>query len=372
VLLPLNDFESMTDHLREAEALSLALNDRWRLAWASTHQTAFYFNTNQHPEAETAGRLALEIATELDDFPLQVLAHFMLGLTYLYVCDYLRSIDFLSWNVDVLHGARAYERFNEPGLPAVFSRSYLLRALAEVGEFDRGAARADEALHLAVSADHPFTLAGALEGIGFLHLRRGAIQEAVAVLERGLRLCEEWQFHLVHYPTAAYLGTAYALAGRDTEALPLLEQAATLPLGFHPALWMAMLGEAHLLADRLTEASECAEQALTRAEGTRETGSRAWTLRLQAEIAARAVPSDTAGAEARYGEALALADELGMRPLQARCHLGLGTLYRRIGRLDEAHAELATAIAMLSQMGMTFWLPEAQSEFDALTSTPTQ
>jgi hypothetical protein len=51
-----------------------------------------------------------------------------------------------------------------------------------------------------------------------------------------------------------------------------------------------------------------------------------------------------------------------MRPLQAHCHLGLGKLYRRIGRLDEARAELATAISMLREMEMTFWLPEAETE----------
>jgi predicted RNA polymerase sigma factor len=51
-----------------------------------------------------------------------------------------------------------------------------------------------------------------------------------------------------------------------------------------------------------------------------------------------------------------------MRPLQVHCHLGLGTLYRRVGRTDEARAELSTAVAMLREMGMAFWLPEAEAE----------
>jgi len=328
----------------------------------SGQQAAFYFNTNQHPEAEAVGRRALEIANELDDFPLQVLAHFMLGLTYLCVCDYRQSIVFLSWNVDALQGDMAYERFTEPGLQSVFSRSYLLRALAEVGEFDEGVVRAEEALGLATSADLPFTLASGLEGIGFLHLRRGNLQEAIVLLERGLRLCEEWQLNLVHYPTAAYLGTAYALAGRDAEALPLLGLAAEVPLGFHPALWRTMLGEAHLLAGRLAEAVDCAEQALARADATGETGNRAWTLRLQAEIAARQEPPDMARAEAGFREALTIAEELGMRPLLAHCYVGLGKAYRRVGRLEDARAELTTAVAMLRQMGMAHWLPEAEEE----------
>jgi hypothetical protein len=51
-----------------------------------------------------------------------------------------------------------------------------------------------------------------------------------------------------------------------------------------------------------------------------------------------------------------------MRPLQAHCHLGLGKLYRRVGRMEEARAELTTASAMFREMGMTLWLPEAESE----------
>jgi hypothetical protein len=65
--------------------------------------------------------------------------------------------------------------------------------------------------------------------------------------------------------------------------------------------------------------------------------------------------------------ALALAEDHELRPLQAHCHLGLGKLYRRTGRPDEARAELATAISMLHEMGMAHWLPEAKAEVARLT-----
>ena len=55
-----------------------------------------------------------------------------------------------------------------------------------------------------------------------------------------------------------------------------------------------------------------------------------------------------------------------MRPLQAHCHLGLGKLYRQLGRLDEAQTELQTAVTMLRDMGMSFWLPEAEHELAAI------
>jgi hypothetical protein len=50
-----------------------------------------------------------------------------------------------------------------------------------------------------------------------------------------------------------------------------------------------------------------------------------------------------------------------MRPLQAHCHRGLGTLYAKIGRLEQACAPLSTAIALYRAMEMTFWLPEAET-----------
>ena len=60
-------------------------------------------------------------------------------------------------------------------------------------------------------------------------------------------------------------------------------------------------------------------------------------------------------------EALALAEQLGMRPLMAHCHRGLGTLYAKIGRLEHARSELSTAIDLYQSMDMTFWLPEAEA-----------
>jgi hypothetical protein len=56
-----------------------------------------------------------------------------------------------------------------------------------------------------------------------------------------------------------------------------------------------------------------------------------------------------------------LVEELGMRPLQAHCHRGLGALYAKTGRPEQARAALATAIALYRAMGMTFWLLQAEA-----------
>jgi hypothetical protein len=66
-------------------------------------------------------------------------------------------------------------------------------------------------------------------------------------------------------------------------------------------------------------------------------------------------------AEAHYHQALTLAEALGMRPLQAHCHRGLGTLYATIGQQEHARAELSAAVVLYRVMDMTFWLPQMEA-----------
>jgi tetratricopeptide (TPR) repeat protein len=114
-----------------------------------------------------------------------------------------------------------------------------------------------------------------------------------------------------------------------------------------------------VLAGRLEEAQGLAEQALALAREHQERGHQAYALRLLGEIAAHRDPPEGAPAAQCYRQALALAEDLGMRPLQAHAHRSLGTLYATIGRRAEARAELSTAIDFYRSMEMTFWLSPA-------------
>ena len=116
-----------------------------------------------------------------------------------------------------------------------------------------------------------------------------------------------------------------------------------------------------MLAGRLEEAHALGERALALAHAHKERGNEAYALRLLGEIAARREPSEVAPAEGHYRQALALAEELGMRPLVAHCHCGLGTLYAKTGQREQARTELAAAIALYRDMDMTFWLPQTEA-----------
>jgi tetratricopeptide (TPR) repeat protein len=129
----------------------------------------------------------------------------------------------------------------------------------------------------------------------------------------------------------------------------------------YQALCGLSLGEAHLLADRLEEAQVLAEQVLAHARRHQERGNQAYALRLLGDIAVRREPSEAAQAAAHYQQAIALAEELGMHPLQAHCHRGLGTLYATTGQQEPARTALSTAIEMYRGMEMTFWLPQTEA-----------
>ena len=62
-----------------------------------------------------------------------------------------------------------------------------------------------------------------------------------------------------------------------------------------------------------------------------------------------------------YRQALTLAEELGMRPLQAHGHRSLGTLHAQLGQVEQARIELCTAVEMYRAMAMTFWMPQVEA-----------
>jgi tetratricopeptide (TPR) repeat protein len=161
------------------------------------------------------------------------------------------------------------------------------------------------------------------------------------------------------------LGYAYALAGRGEEGLALLKEA--VREGEHTgerfayAILLTEFSTVSLLAERHDEARRHAHHARELARQQQARGDEARALCQLGVIHAHADPPEVEEAEAHYREALTLAEALGMRPLQAHGHRGLGRLYAKVGRAEQARAELSTAIELYRSMDMTFWLPETEA-----------
>jgi tetratricopeptide (TPR) repeat protein len=364
-LLASGDFGRILVSLREAEPLAEALADPGRLADVSRFLATSFDFMGAYDQAIAAAQRALAIASATGDTALHALVNQRLGIVYGTPGDYRQASDCLRQTVASLEGVRRHERFGRLILPAVFSRAHLAWWSAELGMMAEGSAFGEEGLQIAEAVAHPGSLMMALGGIGLLAFRQGDLPRAVSRLERAMGICQDTALPLWFPWIAPILGAAYILGGCIADAVPLLtqaiEQTTAMEMSVMQVLCHLSLGEAQMIAGRLEQAHALAERALALACEHQERGHEAYALRLLGDIAARDESSEHSQAEAHYRQALALADELGMRPLLAHCHLGLGTLYLKIGRPEQARAELAPAIALYRAMEMTFWLPQAEA-----------
>ena len=366
-LFVLAEFGRIERCVREAEILATTLDDQRRLGWVWTYMSSYHWTTGGHVTAvQTYAQKVEAIGETLSDVPLQVAAQYYRAAASYISGDHEGAEACCRSMLSFVHGDRHRERFRLPLFPAVLSRALLARTLAERGVFEEGEAHGHEAIRIAEALDHPFSLIYASLGLAYLDGIRGELSQAARLLERALAQCREWNITLLTHPAMASLGHVYVWSGRIREGVSWLQQALaayeSAGIGYYHSISVVQLGEAYLLADRAEDARACADRAvmLTRERGER--GHEAWALRLLGEVVAHQKAPDVATAETHFGVAMTLATELGMRPLLAHCHLGLGNLYRGSGERAKAEEHLAAAAAMYREMGMTFWLEKAGAE----------
>jgi class 3 adenylate cyclase/tetratricopeptide (TPR) repeat protein len=366
----LGEFGRIFDYLREAERLAEALGDQRRLGRVLGYLAQVFNLMGDYDRAIESGQRALATAEPVGDLGVQVVANYYLGIVYSQLGDHRRAMEFLRRNMEALDGDLIRERFGLAGLPAVLSRAQLAWSLAELGQFADGIICGEEGVRIAEAVRHPYSQIIADWGVGYLYLRRGDLDKAIRPLEHGLRLCRATDIRIVFPGVASGLGSAYALSGRLSEALPLIEGAVEASVSMKTMVFrsfrVGVLGEAYLLAGRKDDATALAGRALELARAQKERGFEAWTLRLFGEIHSHRDPPEVEKAEDSYRQALTLANELGMRPLVAHCHLGVGKLYRRVGKCEQAQEHLATATTMYREMDMRFWLEQAETEGEGL------
>ena len=366
-LFPLGEIEAVFQHLRNAEQLATALGDRLRLARVSVATSHHFLVTGDAEEAHRFGKRAFEISETVGDRSLQVVANLYLGAACLALGEFHSAEEHFERTLRLVEGDLVRERFGLHGLPSAIVRSYLAWGLAERGDFGAAIARGQEGVDIADAVHHAYSQAYACWGLAFAHVVRGDLGEAVRILERATILLHEWNLPLIDALASGLLGLARARSGRAAEGVALLEQAvAAYKRSFGAGVWHSMnlifLSEALLLSGRLEEARAAAERALALTREYKHRVCEPWALRILGEIASRCQPPDDGTAEGYYQRACALAEEFGMRPLVAYCHLDLGKLCRRTSKRQEVHDHLATAASMFREMNMQAWLQQVEGE----------
>jgi tetratricopeptide (TPR) repeat protein len=290
-LVPLAQYEQMLMHLREAETVAEGLGDQRRLGRICRRTASLLRQMQDYGPALAYCQRTHTIATALGDVDLQLVINLEMGESYFDLGDYHRSMACLQQILTAFQGERLYQSFGGPALPSVQARAYMIWCISELGEFANGLTYGAEALQIAEAVNRPYERLSVYSRVGYLHVRQGTLHRAIPLLERAVALSRDTDIPFFYRISAPWLALAYALAGRATDALPLLGQIERYPV---------VRGEAYLLAGEVEEADRLAQPALANARDRKTRGQEARALWLLGEIAMRRDPPDVAQAETHY------------------------------------------------------------------------
>ena len=365
-LAPLGWFARAREVLRDAEQAAERLGDKRQLGRIWGYMGNLLWSAGHRAESKAISERARAAGEEIGDLDAQISANTNLGLAAAQVGDYRQAQACQEANLRLIPSHRSRDRLGRPLLPSVSALSQLAGALGQRGVFDDAIRHGAAAIELAQEVGHPYSLAVACFHVGRVHTLRGAAAQARPLLSEAHALTEELTIRSLMPAVALELSALSVLEGQARNIFNRLQEArvAIEELHLRPLEVLAELrmGEALLAAGRFDEARPAAVHALNLARERGEQGYEAWALRLLGELAAHPHATPTDVAESHYRDGRALAHELGMRPLVAHCHLGLGTLYRRTGDGPKAQQHLTTAATMYREMGMSFWLEKADAE----------
>jgi tetratricopeptide (TPR) repeat protein len=361
VLRQLGEGRQMLEHLREAEVISERLKDDLRRGRACAFMTTVLSTFDELDEALETGTRALEIARRLGDLRLRILSTSYLVQAHYYRGDYEHVVEFATETLAALPTDWVHEYFGMAVPASIFTRAWLIMSLAELGRFAEAAKYAAETIQLSEPTEHAHTIGWAYFGASMLHLPKGDWAEARLLLEHCIHTCLGLQSPSLLPWAVASSAWALAQIGETSEALSrireaeeLLERQAAREIGQHRSWAYSVLGRACLLLGRFDEALSLGSRSVESSQ--RHPGFRAHALHLLGDIMTHPDRFDADSGTARYGEAMAIAQARGMRPLVAHCHLGLAKLYRRTGKSEQARENLAAAKSMYREMKMDFWL----------------
>ena len=378
---PLGDMKRLLASVDRAAALTDSLgNNPRREALICGYQAAALTNLGRTEEASSLARRGWSTAQSLDDPLLRVCTRFFLGQTQVRLAMFREAIETFERDVG-LSTDRLIElaaRSSTGGTldarsalsSQLFTNFECSFAYAELGAFDAAVERAEEVERIAQAVGLVYFRALAEMARGGPRLQRGETSVAIPFLERSLQLGENADFPGAIILAACGLGQAYNLTERAQDSIALLERAWGLAEagGFlhFGAICLMHLADAYSLTGQQTKALATIDRALTVG---REGGFRAreaWALYLQGNILGRGPEADTAAARHAHQASLTLADELGMRPLSAHCHLGLGQLHATLGDAAKAREHLERALALYREMGMQHWPEQAEAALRAV------
>ncbi len=320
--------ERLLEVFREAEALGTEHNETERLDVVYSFFLQYYWAKGEYDRAIGYGQRCLETGARRHDVGLEVTGHYYLGACYHAQGRFPMALEHYHTIIDTLEGPRETERFGLSGLPYSGACALAAQCLVEMGEAQRALELLRRGERVAQAANHLYSKVPLAIAHGHLLLYQGEPAATIRLLEPIVAICRENKFVGQTMRALTILGHGYALAGRASDAIPLLKEAIELQEGagafVDRAWWVRTLGEIYRRAGQLDNAETTARTALEFAQRHGETGNEAWIHALFGNIASDR--GEVEAARRHFAEARKLADTLGMGPLVASCHVGLGRL----------------------------------------------
>jgi tetratricopeptide (TPR) repeat protein len=362
--LALGDLDAIPANLHRALTLAEALDDSQLRSRITSSLAHYHWLRRELPQAFPLAHRGIELAERTGDVVEVAFARGVLGRAHWARGEYGAAVTVFQKCLEVEPSEAPRVMTAIIAIPSVVSKRWMAQSFAELGSFEAAIAAGREAVHTAETSNHPYSLANALMGLGIVMLGLGRFVEAVGPLERTVEVAREFGFREFQWPVQPLLANAYAGAGRTADAYASLNASRErLGSAVHTH---ARMGEAALAVGALPEARHHAEAALAFSRKQTAMGEEAWSLYMLGVITSGQEPESVAASDDYYGQSLALAEDLGMRPLVAHCHLGLAKLYLRTDKREQAQEHLATATTMYREMGMTYWLEKAEVELGTL------
>ena len=364
-LIPLGDFPRIVEVLREAEGQAHRIDDARRQGRVSAAMATWSWCIGDPDRALDYAKRSRSIALALQDDALEALVNHREGEAQVSLGNFRRAIDAFGRNLGRPSGAASAHRYGMAALQSVTSRNWSAWCLAGLGEFETAQQVAAQSVEIAEAASHPYSLAATYMGLGQRHQMRGEFDAAIPALERAIDICKRANFGPLYKYGAPNLGLAFVRSGRVEEGLELLErlslQSSFVSIVPFQVLELTNLSEARLAAGQRERARESAEQALALLRVHRQRFAEPEALRVLGDIHAADGLGGFDAAARCYREAIALASDMGMRPLLARCHLAAGVMHQAASQRSASIWHLTKAVALLEAMGMRFWLEQARA-----------
>jgi len=334
----------------------------------------FYLVRGSQDAARDVGRRLLAMAEATRDPAIFLAAHHALGVVSFYGGEFETALAHLERGIELYDpNAHSPTRSSAFRLNADAGMSCGLHAawtLWVLGYPARSVARMQEALELAHSIDHPFSLAHGYRFAAAFHQSRRERDASHEQAERSVALSTEHGFGAVLMAANFHRGWVFAEQGREDDGLALMQAwvAACREIRSECLLpgYRAWLAEMFGKVGRRQEGLDLVEEAL--AAGT-ESGNHYWTADLYRLRGALA--GTEKDAESSFVEAVAVARRQRAKSFELRAATSLSRLWARQGKRWEAHALLAEVYAWFKEGFDTPDLKDARALLDELEAAVT-